>query len=56
MFPYDNIRHMIYYKRYKGLFSIKKNYHLYLVSGVGTSVPLLRTMSSPNFGVITIGN
>ena len=56
MFPYDNIKHMIYYKRYKGLFSIKKNYHLYLVSGVGTSVPLLRTMSSPNFGVITIGN
>ena len=54
MFPYDNIKHMIYYKRYKGLFSIKDNFYLYLVSGIGTSVPLLRTLSAPNFGVITL--
>lgn len=54
MFPYDFIKHMIYYKRSKGLFSINNNYYMYLVSGTGTSVPLLRTMASPNFGVITI--
>ena len=54
MFPYDFIKHMIYYKRSKGLFNINNNYYIYLVSGTGTSVPLLRTMASPNFGVITI--
>lgn len=54
MFPYDFIKHMIYYKRSKGLFSLFNNYYMYLVSGTGTSVPLLRTMASPNFGVFTI--
>ena len=54
MFPYDSIKHMLYYKRSKGLFSLNNNFHMYLVSGTGTSVPLLRTMASPNFGVITI--
>ena len=54
MFPYDNVKHMIYYKRSKGLFTLNNNNYLYLVSGVGTSVPLIRTMSAPNFGVITI--
>lgn len=54
MFPYDFIKHMIYYKRSKGLFCIYNNYYMYLTSGTCTSVPLLRTMSSPNFGVIII--
>ena len=54
MFPYDFIKHLIYYKRSKGLFCIDNNYYMYLVSGTGTSVPLLRTMSSPNIGIITI--
>ena len=54
VFPYDFIKHLLYYKRSKGLFSIDNKYYMYLVSGTGTSVPLLRTMSSPNFGVITI--
>ena len=56
MFPYDNVKHMIYYKRTKGLFTLNNNNYLYLVSGTGTSVPLIRTMSSPNFGVITISS
>lgn len=54
MFPYDFIKHMIYYKRTNGLFSTDNNYYMYLTAGTSTSVPLLRTMSSPNFGIITI--
>ena len=54
MFPYDFIKHCIYYKRSNGLFCIDENYYMYLTAGTCTSVPLLRTMASPNFGVITI--